>query len=158
MQPEHLLQQAELLLAIERNGQPRQADKRRAVSTAYYAIFHAVLRDATDLLVGNGTPWNIYTLVYRSIDHRKLKSTCEMVSGRSWALSPVDPNLLALCTSVIALGELRNRADYDPSFRITLQTAAEAVLDARIAVERLGHVERDQKRLFLTTLAFPRRL
>ena len=33
---------------------PRQADLKRAVSTAYYALFHAMAKDAADMLVGVG--------------------------------------------------------------------------------------------------------
>ena len=29
---------------------PRQADLRRAISTAYYALFHAMAKDAADML------------------------------------------------------------------------------------------------------------
>jgi uncharacterized protein (UPF0332 family) len=31
---------------------PRQADLKRAVSTAYYALFHALAKNAADQLVG----------------------------------------------------------------------------------------------------------
>ncbi len=33
---------------------PRQADLKRAISTAYYALFHAMAKDASDMLVGVG--------------------------------------------------------------------------------------------------------
>ena len=31
---------------------PRQSDLKRAISTAYYALFHAMARNAADMLVG----------------------------------------------------------------------------------------------------------
>jgi hypothetical protein len=43
---EHLLEQAEHLAKRERN-RPRQASLRRAVSTAYYALFHLLIHEAT---------------------------------------------------------------------------------------------------------------
>ena len=33
-------------------GKPRQSDLRRAISTAYYALFHALAKDGADLFVG----------------------------------------------------------------------------------------------------------
>jgi hypothetical protein len=37
---------------------PRQSDLKRGVSTAYYALFHALARDCADLLVGAGEARN----------------------------------------------------------------------------------------------------
>src|SRR5947207_6601479 len=50
--PEHLLQQAEKLIGAPTLGQPRQVDIRRAISAAYYALFHAASIEAADNLVG----------------------------------------------------------------------------------------------------------
>jgi hypothetical protein len=44
--PEDLLEQAKHLANRER-GKPRQASLRRAVSTAYYALFHFLIAEAT---------------------------------------------------------------------------------------------------------------
>ena len=43
--PEHLLDQAERLAATG-TGAPRQTNLRRAISAAYYAVFHRTLVDA----------------------------------------------------------------------------------------------------------------
>jgi len=43
--PDHLLEQAHHLAKRERN-RPRQASLRRAVSTAYYALFHLLISEA----------------------------------------------------------------------------------------------------------------
>ncbi len=36
-----------------RRGHPRQAELRRAVSTAYYAMFHSLARCGADLVAGS---------------------------------------------------------------------------------------------------------
>ena len=42
-------------LAVANRTKPRQSDLKRSISTAYYALFHAIAKDAADLLVGAGT-------------------------------------------------------------------------------------------------------
>ena len=51
--PDHLLDQADRLITSQGRGAPRQADLRRAISTAYYSVFHAIVTNATDDLVGS---------------------------------------------------------------------------------------------------------
>jgi hypothetical protein len=46
-----LLEQARHLLRRERR-RPRQASLRRAISAAYYALFHLLIEEATGALVG----------------------------------------------------------------------------------------------------------
>ncbi len=52
--------------------------RRRAVSTAYYAVFHALARLCADELIGkNGRSSRDYERVYRALDHGPLKSAFE---------------------------------------------------------------------------------
>ena len=55
--------------------QPTQADLRRAVSTAYYALFHCLAGTAADLLTGasRGKEWH---QVYRALEHGKARDAC----------------------------------------------------------------------------------
>jgi hypothetical protein len=77
LNPEHLLEQAGRLIAPGLRGQPRQVDLRRAISAAYYAVFHAALTLAADHFVGvTRRATSQYSLVYRSIDHRSLRDLC----------------------------------------------------------------------------------
>lgn len=65
---EDLFKQADALVA-----QGRQADLRRAISAAYYGLFHFVLTEAADMVVGNADQSSArYSLVYRSVDHKRL--------------------------------------------------------------------------------------
>lgn len=48
--------------------------KRRAVSTAYYAVFHALAQLCADEMLGTAAPVSIeYTKIYRALDHGTLK-------------------------------------------------------------------------------------
>jgi hypothetical protein len=42
------------MLARAGSRRPRQADLKRAISAAYYALCHALAKDAADRLVGAG--------------------------------------------------------------------------------------------------------
>jgi hypothetical protein len=68
-------------LARASPSKPRQADLKRSVSTAYYALFHALARDAADMLVGVGPnrPDKAWTHVYRSLQHGDAKNACAAV-------------------------------------------------------------------------------
>src|SRR4051794_7920457 len=84
--PQHLLDQAERLLDWPATGRPRQADIKRAISTAYYAIFHAVMSAVADQIVGAGRRTrSLYVLVYRSIDHVTLRMLCQEITKSTLA-------------------------------------------------------------------------
>ena len=57
-------------------GQPSQEALRRAVSAAYYAMFHALASSNADILVGPRTPANQsdWTATYRSLRHYRAEN------------------------------------------------------------------------------------
>ena len=69
--PHDLLEQAQHLAGRER-GKPRQASLRRAVSTAYYALFHLLLVEAAQQAVP-GAIRTLRPLAARAINHGDLK-------------------------------------------------------------------------------------
>ncbi len=75
---------------------PRQADLKRAISTAYYALFHAIARDAADLLVGTGKdrPDKAWKQVYRALDHGPAKTACGQLRGLGRRLISYDTSFL----------------------------------------------------------------
>ena len=115
---DHLLELAERLISPPpRGGAPRQADLRRAISTVYYAVFHAVATEATDDFVGRAQRQSPrYALVYRSIDHRPLRVLCEEVQKDELPkkYSKYEPNggfgadFKALAAAVVDLQEKRH--------------------------------------------------
>lgn len=167
LNPDHLLEQAEHL--IERRpdgGEPREVELRRAVSAAYYGVFHYILAAATDEFVGpqdRGSP--IYTLVYRSIDHRALRNLCAEVKkpNASTKYSKYAPpvgfarDLQNFAGSVLDLQEKRHSADYDPSVSLGTRAARLAIATARRAIARFAEVSRAERQIFLALLLFPPR-
>jgi uncharacterized protein (UPF0332 family) len=87
--PEHLFEQADEL--INATG-ARQANLKRAISAAYYGLFHAALAGAADLVVGVTKRSTVqYELVYRSIDHARLRDMCNQAVNPSPKYFPYVP-------------------------------------------------------------------
>lgn len=129
---EGLLELAESL-AIE--GARSRAMKRRAVSTAYYAAFHALVRLCADELAGiarRRTPE--YERLYRALDHSQLRTAfiSAPLKGHS-TLSPLGDIVVKLQTE-------RNRADYLPPQ--SLFSASQCVDLIQLARDFVGLLER----------------
>ena len=111
----HLLEAARLLAgstyAPAPIGRPRQTMLKRAVSNAYYAMFHALCRSNANTIVGT-SPAPTYTQewsrTYRALEHRFASDRMNRHStGRPLALQD-------FATVFTILQEHRHRADYDP--------------------------------------------
>lgn len=164
LNPDHLLEQAERLISPTR-GASRQIELRRAVSNAYYALFHAVCTAAADQFVGQAKQADpLYGLVYRSIEHRPLRQLCEDIgkptlparyqpylSGRALGLGI---ELFSLV--VVELQAKRHAADYDPMVRFTVHDARTAIRMARRALT-VFEIPKRGRRMFLMLLLFPLR-
>lgn len=106
MMHDDLLDIADQLARLD-SGRPRQASLRRAVSTAYYALFHALAHLCADTLVGWRKPWSFVVPVYRTLDHTRSKEVFkEMVRHGG------DAGLIG--GTFIQLQQYRHTADYDP--------------------------------------------
>lgn len=71
-----LLEQAYHLANLE-SDEPKQASLRRAVSTAYYALFHLLIDEA----VGNWGVTRQRSILARTFDHGKMKGICGARQG-----------------------------------------------------------------------------
>ena len=112
----HLIDAARLLAGTfgpaSTPGRPRQAMLRRAVSTAYYAMFHALLQSNANTLVGSSpTAYEIelWVKTYRALDHGA--ATSRLSSNSSLRRIPEINNFARVFKSV---QEQRISADYDP--------------------------------------------
>jgi uncharacterized protein (UPF0332 family) len=162
LNPEHLLEQADMLLRGVAGGKPRQANLRRAVSAAYYAVFHHVLTACADEFVGKTLrgDWR-YTLVYRSVDHGKIEKLCKEAvrpGGGSYKTIMQGTGFEAsTCDFAILFSSLyaeRHRADYDPSHQITTIDVKFAIYQARSAIARFNATSATGRKSFITLLTF----
>ncbi len=99
-------------LANVKARRPRQADLKRAVSTAYYALFHTLAKDCADRLIGTGIPSRspAWRQVYRALDHGFAKKACEQVTKLAFP-----SEIIHFADTFTRLQEQRHSADYDPT-------------------------------------------
>ncbi len=133
---------------------PRQAELRRAISTAYYAVFHAIANDAAELLVGAGAlrTTSAWVQTYRALDHGFAKDACRRVKGLG-----LPPGVEACANAFIHLQEARHQADYDPQVRYTRADALSWVERAEAAIASLRGAPREDRRAFAIHLLLKRR-
>jgi hypothetical protein len=165
LSPDHLFEQAERLIGELSGGRPRQVDLRRALSAAYYGVFHFCLTMAADEIVGvSRRSTRRYALVYRSIDHRALRELCKeaaksSLSSKITSYLPrgFDPHVKAFAAAVLDLQELRVLADYDPQVRFRTSDARLAVALGRKCIQIFQQAVQENQRTFLTLLVCPPR-
>ena len=162
LNPDHLFEQASRLISAQA-GRPRQADIRRAISAAYYAIFHATITASVDQFVGvTNRDRSRYGLVYRSVSHAWLRDLCKEVqkptlSNRFKPYAPstgFGPNITTFAAAVVELQEKRHSADYDVMIRVNRSDAALVIATARAALKRFSKASRTRRLAFLSLLLF----
>ncbi len=151
MNPHHLLDQARHLARRQR-GRPRQTDLCRAVSAAYYALFHGLCEDCVGLLLfGPARPgWN---LAYRAVQHSDAKRACAALLHRLGAPLP----LRGFAEAFVTLQQERHQADYDPNPGFTRSKALSLVDLAEDARRAYLSVDQDSRRQLLAEIVFRKR-
>lgn len=115
-----LLEQAKHLSTRERR-RPRQASLRRSVSTAYYALFHLLVEDASRLLIGGNVPHRVELRMSlaRAFGHADMKKVASAFKSRSppleWrrAAGQVSADLKLVAETFVELQQVRHEADYE---------------------------------------------
>jgi uncharacterized protein (UPF0332 family) len=148
-----LLEAAETLL----EGNKRStAFRRRAISSAYYAVFHAIVKLCADYVTRSAKRNSQeYLRAYRALDHAPLKE--------AFSRSPLkdSPMLSDLGTAVVTLQAERHRADYLPpqDGLFTYERARELIDIARQAVKQIESIKPSQEecRILALSLLFKER-
>ena len=107
-----------------------ETDLRRGVSIAYYAVFHHLLKTATERLLGTSRDVS-YETFYRSFRHPKMKSICDLLDEpqlkphQAAALGFTQPSedVRIFAGGFTALQQARHEADYNPT---TTQSPADS--------------------------------
>jgi uncharacterized protein (UPF0332 family) len=134
---------------LAREGARSSALRRRAVSTAYYAVFHALAKSCANILlpsVDRGS--EVYERVYRALDHGTLKK----------AFPKDRKSLRNIGDLVVRLQSERNRADYLPPRSVFTREEVRVLVDqARAAVGEIEHLGDDDRADLATWLLFKSR-
>jgi hypothetical protein len=128
-----LLAQAKHLATLDAT-RPKQANLRRAVSSAYYALFHFLVEESCNQITGK-TRSPARQLMSRAFEHGKMKEVCmefkkqtptDILKPHWITLSLPCSDLTQVAESFIYLQELRHSADYDLSTPVNRQAATDA--------------------------------
>ena len=145
--------QSELLqiareLATRKGGSPHWVSRNRAISAAYYALFHALAELCARELVGAWKPWPAFRHVYRSLDHAAARRTFEAARSRG-----------GFSAGLIAIGDLfrllqkeRHAADYDPGYRVSRAEVLDRIERTVDVLQRLGELPLDERKLLAARL------
>jgi uncharacterized protein (UPF0332 family) len=142
------------LLAKASPKRPRQSDLKRAISTAYYALFDELARDAANLLVGVGVARadKAWTQTYRALDHSAAKKACGQLRTLGFP-----PELCECGDMFVQLQQARHDADYDPDHRVSRAEALNAIQSAATAIQKLAASSRRDRKAFAVQLLLKRR-
>lgn len=149
-----LLEQAEHL-ANRDGANPKQASLRRAVSTAYYALFHLLIDEAV-------SHWSVARhrgRLARTFDHGSVKRVCDdHVKSFYSAGRPASELLLnEVAQTFIELQLRRHTADYDNSFIWTKADAEEWIARTPIAFTNWDAIRtQDESQDFLLSPFLPK--
>ena len=148
-----LLEAAQNLLD---NGGHSSAFRRRAVSTAYYAVFHAVDKLCADYVTHSASRTSDeYGRAYRALDHGSLKNAFKQTP-----LKDIE-NLSKIGTIIVTLQTERHDADYKPPIPglfpkdrvdVLINMAREAIVE--IEAMKVSHQD---CRILATSLLFKER-
>ena len=146
MDPTELIAASRLLAS----GQPTQEALRRAVSTAYYAMFHTLSASNADLIEGPRTQANqaTWTATYRSLRHTRAGS---MVQRWPHLFTPAIRNFAVIIDS---MKRQREDADFNPDASFTQQQVVTRIANAEQAIADFNSAPAQERALAaIATLA-----
>ena len=152
--PQDLLVQARMLATID-PCRPKQANLRRAISGAYYALFHLLATDAARLYVRDHS--GLVTRITRTINHADIMSVSREFNKRVLPRSfqhverplVISDMLVKVTKAFISLQAERHKADYDMGITYTREATLTHVEQAETAFAEWAVVKSaDDARLY----------
>lgn len=130
------------------------AYRRRAVSTAYYAVFHALAKLCAEALLKDASrDDDAYSKVYRALDHGPLKNLFVQAPLKD------HPTIKLFGSDIVKLQTERHRADYSPPDKDLFKPSEveEIIRQARFVVGELNKLNESDRLLLATCLLFKER-
>ena len=151
MDPHALIETARRL-AESSGAQPTQADLRRAVSTAYYALFHCLAGTGADLLAGSSESpeWH---QVYRALEHGKARSACQQQA----VMRTFTEEVRTFGDTFIGLQKVRQQADYAHGGEYSKPDVLDTVNTVQEVISEFEQADVRQRRGFAVHVLFRRR-
>jgi hypothetical protein len=135
-------------LVYRNPGAPVVADLRRGISTAYYAVFHLLIHEATTRLISVAA---LRGRVGRAFDHQVMKTICQKYAALSVSAAGhlvldgqiIPPAIQNIAREFVTLQQARHRADYDSLAVITQAEAQTEVMRAELVFLDWAAVQAD---------------
>ena len=149
MSPAGLIDTATELALSSGIAPERQEDLRRAVSTAYYALFHALANSNANTLIG--TPKNdddnaAWNRTHRALEHGAARNRFQH-TGHMEAFPDI---VREFADTFNELQRERQTADYNPDHIFTLSGALQIIDHARQAILRFTGISPEIRRNLAT--------
>ena len=139
---------ARLLAGVSGPGRPLETNLRRAISTAYYALFHCLAECCADMVVGGSgaaRDRDAWRQVYRSLQHGTARNRCR----EREAMAKFPPEILDFANQFVRFQGLRNSADYDPDAEVMRRSQViEYLDDAERVILRFPYAPIQHRRAF----------
>lgn len=153
MQPLDLIETARVLTRRTGRGRPKDARLRRAVSTAYYAMFHCLALTCADALAGkvkgrrNQEAW---LRTYRALDHGYAKKRC----ANQQRIRNFPGSIQKFAGHFINMQQLRIDADYNPLRDFALSEVVHKIDEAEDVINEFRKAPIDDLRAFAIHILF----
>ncbi len=139
-------------------GRPRQTNLRRAVNTAYYALFHCLAACCADMLVGGegaDRSEQAWRQTYRALDHGLAKQRCEQAVGSKFPPPRFPQEILQFAALFVSMQKSANSSDYDPYQDLSKAGAVQSVNAAEDAIAKFMRVPYKDRRAFAVYVLLP---
>jgi len=144
-------------LALPDKRRPKQANLRRAVSAAYYALFHLLTSECAHQLVPVN-PAGLSAQVRRAFDHATMRQVCRVIVDVNSTLCTsfhlkASTDLREVADAFSSLQDARHSADYDLSSNWERKDVILKLQDAEAAFTAWRRVRgSDEASVFLIAL------
>ena len=155
MNPQELIRIARQLAtgaSAVQPGSPSDDELRRALSTAYYAMFHSLSLSCASTLIGANPTSRQQTLweqTYRTLDHKRAKERC---AGGMLRIFPQDIQTFA--AQFADMQSQRHDADYNPGAQFSQAEVLRLVNESDVRVTAFEKTSPDDRRVFAVYVLF----
>ena len=163
MSPARLIDVATQLTLSSNDTPEHQERLRRAVSTAYHAMFHFLANSNANALIGDPTNDNnamAWNRAYRALEHNDARSRFRHARSRFRHAGHMDPFPRVVKEFAATFNRLqgeRHTADYNPSPTFTGSGALRTIDQARQAIIRFAGASPEVRRDLATYILFGNR-
>lgn len=147
MKPSDFIATARDLVNASPRGRPREANLRRAVSTAYYALFHCLAACCADMLVGGAGASRsqpAWMQAYRAVQHGTVRNRCE----RQAMISRFPGEIRDFASQFVRMQKERHRADYAPDGVFSKRDVLVYITETEDHIRRFNRVPVKDRRAF----------